>query len=191
MANDERSMPDILHAAKGGDTSPELLMFDLPNFMEFGRGGTPPRQSVPGKVSQDLHCISFSKVLVLWRPWENCPRCVAAIASHKVEIPDDGDYTCPHTQDSEYKRIKDMCLRGDAVLQKEEFFNVRSNDSRCVHILWWTLDEESLARLKAKKDGSAVYPPNPEAVFAKGREDDEKAKAAKKTRGVSKDHPTQ
>jgi rubredoxin len=146
-----------------------------------------PKKS--GKMSMDLNCVSFSKVLVLWRPWENCPRCKIAMGEGKIEFPEEGDYVCPHTQEKEYKRIKDLCLCGEAVLQKEEFFNVRSTDARCVHILWWCLDEASLKRMNAKKTGDVVYPPNPEAVFAKGREED-KAKAAKKTRGVSKELPT-
>lgn len=185
MPGDEKSLPDILHAAQGGDNSPEMMMFDLPNLFDVQRSGAPPRPKArSGKMTVDLNCVSFSKVLVLWRPWENCPLCQLAIAEEKVKLPDNDDYTCPHTQEAEYKRVKDMCLRGEAVLQKEEFFNVRSNDTRCVHILWWTLDEASMQKLKARSSADAVYPPNPEAAFAKGKEKD------KKTRGASKDSPT-
>lgn len=189
MAGDEKPLPDILYGAQGGENSPELMMFDLPNLFDATpRPGVAPRQRRDsGKMSMDLNCVSFSKVLVLWRPWETCPRCQAAIAEKKVVLPEDGDYTCPHVQEAEYKRIKDTCLRGETVLQKEEFFNIRSNDARCVHILWWCVDPTSMAKLKARQEVDAVYPPNPEAVFAKGREEDKK----KKTRGASKDSPTQ
>jgi len=176
MPGEEKSLVDILYAAKGGDNSPEMMMFDLPNLFDVQqRPGAPPRpRAQTGKMTVDLNCVSFSKVLVLWRPWENCPRCQLAMTEGRVEFPEDGDYTCPHTQEKEYKAIKDLCLRGEAVLQKEEFFNVRSNDTRCVHILWWTLDEASMAKINAKKDGNAVYPPNPEAAFAKGKDKDKK-----------------
>ena len=194
MAGEEKSLPDILFGARGGDNSPEMLMFDLPNLFDVQAGGVGGAPRAPknksGKMTVDLNCVSFSKVLVLWRPWENCPRCHAAMQENEVVFPDDDDYTCPHTQEKEYKRIKDLCLCGVAVLQKEEFFNVRSNDARCVHILWWCLDDASTAKLKARKAGDAVFPPNPEAVFAKGAEEDKKKeKKVKKTRDVEGDNP--
>jgi len=181
MPAEDKPLIDILHAARGEDTSPELVMFDLPDF--FGAANsqvaTPPRKT--GKLAMDINCVSFSKVFVLWRPWENCARCKLDIANEKVELPESGDYTCPHVQEQEYKAIKDMCLSGEAVLQKEEFFNIRSSDARCVHILWWRLDDASLEKLKQRKSRDAVYPPNPEAVFAEGK------KKAKKGTGSSAD----
>lgn len=173
MPGEERPLIDILHAARGGESDPELMMFDLPDL--FGATNQKVTQSprATGKVGMDLNCVSFSKVFVLWRPWGSCVRCKLALTSddpeERIDLPKNGDYTCPHTQENEYKAIKDMCLRGEAVLQKEEFFNVRSDDSRCVHILWWKLDEVSMEKLKSRQGADRVYPPNPEAAFKKDK----------------------
>lgn len=197
--DDSRTLVDVLTGARGGDSSPELMVFDLPGLFEATKGpGTvsPPRTT--GKLAMDLNCVSFSKVFVLWRPWTSCIRCKLAMAKEGFEFPETGDYRCPHTEEEEYKKTKDMCLRGEAVLQKEEFFNVRSDDSRCVHILWWRLDENSVKKMKKRASADRVWPPNPEAVFAKGKEEDAKKKdaeekkekkASKKTRGSSKVTP--
>jgi hypothetical protein len=191
MPGDDKSLPDILHAAQGGDNSPEMMMFDLPNLFDVQqRPGAPTRpRARTGKMTIDLNCVSFSKVFTLWRPWQSCDRCRLAIAEEKVTLPEKGEYLCPHVQEDEYKAVKDTCLRGEAVLQKEDFFNIRSDDSRCVHILWWCVDPISMEKLKKQQTVDAVYPPNPDAVFAKGEAED-RAKATKKTRGVSKDSPT-
>jgi hypothetical protein len=197
MPEDRSSLIDVLTGARGGDSSPELMVFDLPGLFETTKSpGTarPPRTT--GKLAMDLNCVSFSKVFVLWRPWTSCVRCKLEMAKPGFEFPTTGDYRCPHIEDDEYKRVKDMCLRGEAVLQKEDFFNVRSDDSRCVHILWWRLDEASMEKMKKRAEGNRpVFPPNPEAVFAEGKEKDKKdaeaakPKAPKKTRGSSKDTP--
>lgn len=193
MPEDRSSLIDVLTGARGGDSSPELMVFDLPGLFEATKGpGTarPPRTT--GKLAMDLNCVSFSKVFVLWRPWTSCVRCKLEMAQPGFEFPKTGDYRCTHVEEDEYKRVKDMCLRGEAVLQKEDFFNVRSDDSRCVHILWWRLDEASMERMKKRSSDRPVFPPNPEAVFAEGKEKDkkdaasEKPKASKKTRGSSK-----
>ena len=170
MPGEDRPLIDILHGARGEDTSPELVMFDLPDF--FGATNPQVAQSPKksGKLAMDINCVSFSKVFVLWRPWENCKRCLLDFSNDKAQLPEIGDYTCPHVQEQEYKAIKDMCLSGEAVLQKEEFFNVRSSDARCVHILWWRLDDASLEKMRQRKSRDAVYPPNPEAAFAEGKE---------------------
>lgn len=196
MPEESRSLIDVLTGARGGDSSPELMVFDLPGLFEATKGpGTarPPRTT--GKLAMDLNCVSFSKVFVLWRPWTSCVRCKLEMAKPGFEFPAVGEYRCPHTEEDEYKRVKDMCLRGEAVLQKEDFFNVRADDSRCVHILWWRLDEASMEKMKKRGGDRPVYPPNPEAAFAKRKEEEKKAaesetpKKPKKTRGSSKVTP--
>lgn len=170
MPAEDKPLIDILHGARGEDTSPELTMFDLPDFFSAVSPNVAQSPRKTGKLAMDINCVSFSKVFVLWRPWESCTRCKLDIADDKVVLPETGDYTCPHVQEQEYKAIKDMCLSGEAVLQKEEFFNVRSSDARCVHILWWRLDDASLEKMKQRKRRDAVYPPNPEAAFAEVKE---------------------
>lgn len=46
-------------------------------------------------------------VYVVWRPWESCKRCWAAMKAERVVLPDEGDYVCPHTMRKEYKQLLD------------------------------------------------------------------------------------
>lgn len=152
--------------ATGQGTAVELppLFDDIPK--------APPLVSAEvkeDKVSIDVAMQQHTKVFTLWRPWTECRRCHHAMDANKVELPEDEDYTCPHVQVEEYKKIVNMCLRGDAVLTTKEMFNLQDG-SRCVHVEWLIADEDSLRRMKRQmesKKANAVYPPDVEGAFKK------------------------
>jgi len=127
-----------------------------------------------GKPALELAVRSFSEVYVLWRPWETCGRCKDSLndPESSEELPEVGDYVCPHTQKMDYKITKDRCLSGDALLASEEFFNLK-NGTRCVHICWLEPDPDILKKLetmqKLKAKNRAMYPYDPTQ-----KEDDER-----------------
>ena len=79
-------------------------------------------------------------------------RCAAALNDDNIEIrlPYVGDYVCPHVQEAEFKVIRDKCLSGDFLLDRQEFFNLRDG-TRCVHISWLEVDAEKLKQLDQLK----------------------------------------
>jgi hypothetical protein len=112
--------------------------------------------------------VSFSKVFLLWRPWAECARCMREINSGSIQLPETGDHTCPHNQGNEYKHTVDRCLRGDAVLQSRNYFNLKDG-TRCVHIEWMEYDADYLRQMQRKEEAkkkNRVWPPDPESKFA-------------------------
>jgi len=121
------------------------------------------------QVADQIRVVYFSRVFVLWRPYEMCPRCSNELNAGEVQIPLEGDYNCPHNDNAEYEKVVNLCLSGKGLLQKQEFFNRRENDARCVHIMWMIADPahvEELEKKRKEKEKSVVYPPNPQKVFA-------------------------
>ena len=144
--------------------------FEFTNVFGGNKGGNLVQpKTEPNQVADQIRVIYFSKVFVLWRPYEMCSRCSNDINTGEVQIPIEGDYTCPHNDNPEYEKVVNLCLSGKGLLQKQEFFNRRENDARCVHIMWMIADPAHVAELEKKqkeKDKNVVYPPNPQKVFA-------------------------
>lgn len=114
--------------------------------------------------------LCFTKVFVLWRPWEKCRRCLQATDADPSLLPDQSDYTCPHTQEAAYKEIVDRGLSGDTVLTVKEPFNL-PNGTRCVHLEWLEPDPEKRKQIEeaeARKKETRVYPPDV-AGFMQGK----------------------
>jgi hypothetical protein len=141
---------------------------EFTNVFGSNKGGnlvTP--KSKPDQVADPINVIYFSRVFVIWRPYELCPRCTAALNAQQIVIGPDEDYTCPHNNNEEYERVVNKCLTGEALLQKQEFFNMQEG-TRCVHIMWMIADPKFVAEAKKKREAAAkdkVYPPNPAKVF--------------------------
>ena len=138
--------------------------FDMPQIF----GPMPGAKDTAGAVGTKLPCVAHSKVFTIWRPWETCRRCIAAIEHGEVALPEDEDYTCPHTNEKAFKEALDKCLSGDAALQSKEFFNL-PDGTRCGHITWMEADESSLRKLELAdraKEKNWVWPPRPDLAFA-------------------------
>jgi hypothetical protein len=115
-----------------------------------------------GKAAPKTHFLAFTKVFVLWRPWEKCARCLKAIDNDPSILPEYSDYSCPHTQQVAYKELIDRGLSGDSVLTSKEAFNL-PNGTRCVHLEWIEPDpkqKKKIEEAEAKKKESRVYPPD-------------------------------
>jgi hypothetical protein len=143
--------------------------FEFTNVFGGNKGGnlvTPKTES--SQIADQIKVMYFSKVFVLWRPYEACPRCSNELNAGETQIPVEGDYTCPHNDNAAYETVVNLCLSGKALMQKQEFFNRRENDARCVHIMWMIADPRHIAEIENKKkakEKDQVYPPNPKKVF--------------------------
>jgi hypothetical protein len=149
-------------------TEESNIEFDLPggNIFRSAQNDLIGKDVPPGKVGIQLVYLSFSKVFVIWRPWESCSRCNEAIQdeSNKIKLPDVGDYVCPHVQEADFKTIRDKCLSGEFLLDRQEFFNLRDG-TRCVHISWLEADAEKLKQMeqlkKVREKMDNIYPHDP------------------------------
>lgn len=121
------------------------------------------------KVAPELFYRVFSKVFVIWRPWETCKRCIQELDDENLQLPSNGDYTCPHVNSVEYKDTIDRCLRGEGIISTKEAFNLK-NGTRCVHVEWMEADPErakEIEKMMAEREKNRVYPPDVEGAFAK------------------------
>ncbi len=144
---------------------------ELPHLFEEPAKAAPviATEVAEDKVSIEVAMQQHTKVFTLWRPWEECARCYKAFKQGELDLPEDNDYTCPHIQAADYKKIVDTCLKGDAVLTSKEMFNL-PNGSRCVHIEWLVADADAMRKLKRQvenKKKNAVYPPDVAGAFKK------------------------
>jgi len=142
------------------------------------------------KVAVPTHYLSFSRVFVLWKNWEDCGKCLSQVAAEqaayearKVEAEkkgerfteelDDSERTCHHNHRQEYKETLDRCLRGDGVIVLREAFNLK-NGTLCMHLEWGEADPEYVKRQKEieeAKKANQVYPPDVEGAFRKGKKE--------------------
>jgi hypothetical protein len=104
-----------------------------------------------GDIATDLAVRQFSEVFLLWRPWEKCKRCLQAIDKDEIVLPEDSDYTCPHTHKAKYKEKVDFCLKGNGAMTLREYFNM-ANGNRLVHLEWVETDPEAAERLRRKAE---------------------------------------
>lgn len=112
--------------------------FDLPNPLDPPAGAKDNKTlDIPLPPKTDL--VSFTEVYVIWQPWQGCPRCASDMASKKVDLPEEGDYRCPHVTKNEHKFIKDRHLRGELIVTREEFFTLQ-NGASCVSLSWLEKD---------------------------------------------------
>jgi hypothetical protein len=145
--------------------------FDLPHLIDLDEGKNtepvPQEATIVEQLSDDLQCEAFTKVFVLWRPWEECSRCTADVSNNIVVVPTTGEYTCPHNQEDEYKNVKDIALRGRYILQREEFFKLKDG-TLCAHLVWVSRNKKFIAEATARAAKAKemlknqVYPPQVE-----------------------------
>lgn len=144
--------------------------FEFTNVFGGNKGGNLVQpKTASDQIADQIRVHYSSRVFVLWKPYETCSRCTTDINKGDVVIPEEGEYTCPHNENTEYEKVVNLCLSGKALLQKQEFFNRRESDARCVHIMWMVADPAHIAELERKqkeKEKDVVYPPNPKKVFA-------------------------
>jgi hypothetical protein len=129
----------------------------------------------PDQVSIQKYFVTHSKVFLIWRSWETCEKCKTEINTGELILPETGSYMCPHTDVLEYQRVCNHILAGNGVIVSKEHFNIKRGD-RLTHMEWLEGDPKKIAEQRAKMqaDNDPVYPPNPEKVFSRAREKNER-----------------
>ena len=164
--DDTNDVFDIISKARGEPPriTPETEMPMLLGLPDTGKDKLIASKLDELKPGRSVRLVSQVKVFVLWRPWTECARCASDIENGLVQIPQTGDYTCPHTQLTEFKTVKDKALSGDYLKEREEHFQL-NDGTRCVEFAWLEIDPLFTEELKNKAKADKVYPPNPEKVF--------------------------
>lgn len=178
MTEQKRESPSFLSVIGDARSIPEgidpLSERDAPSSMSpRNQDGlvAPPGFDDFDQIGVKVRCLQSSEVLVLWRPFESCPVCRDKVAADPTLMPEDGTYTCPHTQRTRYKEIIDKCLAGKGMLATKEFFNLK-NGTRVAHVEWLEGDPKHIEQLRKEAETAkerAVYPPDPATAFAKGK----------------------
>lgn len=90
-------------------------------------------------------------VYVIYRPWHTCRRCNDEMAKGAVTMPEDGDYTCPHTRRAAYLAQMQRFL-SDGHLRLGQREETLMDGSIQVSVSWMVpqLDEKKLAEAKKK-----------------------------------------
>jgi len=111
-------------------------------------------EAIPGAVAYDF--FVKRKVFLVFRPWESCSRCQNDVASGKVDLPDDGDHNCPHTQIKEYEEVVNKCLAAEYILAGEN--EVNQKDGSIVVSLRWLEKKQNFKRMRqaAKERATAM-----------------------------------
>lgn len=112
-------------------------------------------QGIPGLVAFDFKV--HRKVFTIFRPWENCARCTADMASGLAAPPTDGDYACPHVNLGEYEAVVNDVLSGKLLFGSEQEIP-QKDGSVLVSLRWY----EKIAK-KKKQQRPGVDGTTPEA----------------------------
>ena len=101
---------------------------------------------VEGAVEYDYEI--HRDVFLIFRPWENCSRCLAML--QQVTLPDDGDHICPHTRAAAHKKIYDKVLDGEFMLVSEREVDMRDG-SIVVSTAWASRRPMSKQKLRKQR----------------------------------------
>lgn len=102
-------------------------------------------EGVDGAVAYDF--TVRRAVFLIYRSWEECSRCANALATHQAELPEEGDYVCPHVNLGAYKEVVDRALDGKIIIAPEQE-HVQKDGSIIISLRWY---EPKLDPKKAKR----------------------------------------
>ena len=109
-----------------------------------------PRGIPQEAIDWEYHCDVF----LIHRPWHNCGRCQEDVQARKVELPDDGDITCPHTRRKNYLEVMQKILNeGWLQVKRDEQF--LQNGSVQV-IVGWLVAKPNKEKIKKVTEKSYV-----------------------------------
>ena len=147
MANDDNAFVENINKARvfplGADAE-----YTLPTKFPTTETPSGPIGSLKADdLSIPIECDFFSKVFILWRPWQSCSRCVVAINTKETSLPEEGEYVCPHNQEKDYIAVMDIITKGKGILRYEERFNL-VDGTRCAHVGWFKYTQAYLDKIK-------------------------------------------
>ena len=92
-----------------------------------------------------------TETFTIFRPWNGCARCLSALESGEIQLPEDGDWRCPHTQEAEYMALVNQMLSGKILLLSRETYSHQETCTQYVRVEWAVKDETAVRRLESKK----------------------------------------
>ena len=100
--------------------------------------------AIEGLIAYDFTCRR--DVFLIFRPYDSCNRCAHAIAQGQAQIPQIGDYTCPHTRLAEYEAVMNRSLAGE-YLHGSENEVVQKDGSILISLKWF---EKKISKKKRR-----------------------------------------
>lgn len=100
---------DFVERLKKEDRAPALT--NPLTGARTGRAFTVREEDDPANpYAQEIQAAKYDldhDVYVIWRPYNTCFRCMSKLRAKppQLELPDDGDYVCPHTRRTAYRTI--------------------------------------------------------------------------------------
>jgi hypothetical protein len=110
---------------------------------------TKDEAGIEGVVAYDFTC--FRQVFLIYRPWDSCKRCAQDMGNNIVQLPAEGDYTCPHTDLVKYQGIVNKALAGEFLMGPEN--EVVQKDGSIVISMKWFEKKVSTRRKKGRPGG--------------------------------------
>ena len=95
------------------------------------------------------------EVFLIYRPYNDCHRCMTLIKGGGMNLPEKGDYVCPHTRLAQYEEVLNGVLNGSYALQNEAETTLK--DGTIVVSVQWTIPNPVLAKRSKRWRGP---PPN-------------------------------
>jgi len=128
--------------------------FPLPN-MDGHRTVESTEEGIPGITAYDYKI--HRQVFTIFRPWESCARCGADIANNKVNLPDVGDYSCPHVAEDEYEDTVNQILAGKLIFGSEQEIT-QKDGSVLISLRWYERTAAKKNKAKQNIDGTSPEP---------------------------------
>lgn len=131
---------------------------DLPDGFPFSPPAThrvveTSEEGIKGATAYDYKLSR--RVYTIFRPWGSCERCANEIAAEEVVLPPEGDYTCPHTQLSEYEEVMNKVLAGKLIKFSEREVDLRDG-TIAVSLSWGEPFINHKRRRQEMKDARAA-----------------------------------
>jgi hypothetical protein len=99
----------------------------------------------------DIPLEFHTKTFTVFRPWENCSRCLRNLESGEVIVPNDGDYMCPHTNLDTYESLMNQSVAGKHIVLLRESYSDPELGTQYVRVEWAEPNKEEFARMERQK----------------------------------------
>lgn len=145
MINDLGKLPDPgAGSGVGGDLPDGFPVQDREGIWKRVDTSKDP-EAIPGAVESFL--LPKREYFTVYRPWEQCQRCKDDLAQQMVELPEEGDLTCPHTNKRSLDAIYLKAAKGRALINHEEQI-VQKDGTVVVSIVWGEMRDDVKKRKK-------------------------------------------
>jgi hypothetical protein len=150
----------VLSAAMQGPSEPDERGRDLPDgfplpFNDKHRVIDTEADGIAGVTAYDFKI--HRKVFTIFRPWESCSRCGNDFASGAANLPDTGDYECPHVTRPEYEETINAILAGKMLFGSEQEIP-QKDGSVIISLRWYEKIPTKKKKPEPRVDGTAPEP---------------------------------